>query len=180
MSRKLTVAISPVTSAQTSFTILLSKRTVAVLLIIFSTLCVKTSSFGHLALKASFKGSPRRGRQMSSSLKAYSFGPFTIPPSTVFYETPLTFAFVNLRPIVPGHVLICPKRPSLLLKDLTHAEYSDLWATVRAVQAVVEESKGAGGSNVAVQDGPEAGQSVKHVHVHVLPRVGGDFEVRNK
>ncbi|GMH51990.1 hypothetical protein TrST_g8238 [Triparma strigata] len=115
---------------------------------------------------------------MSSSLKAqsYSFGPFTIPPSTVFYETSLTFAFVNLRPIVPGHVLICPKRPSLLLKDLSSSEYSDLWATVRAVQAVVEESKGAGGSNVAVQDGPEAGQSVEHVHVHVLPRVGGDFE----
>ncbi|GMH51938.1 hypothetical protein TL16_g01119, partial [Triparma laevis f. inornata] len=107
----------------------------------------------------------------------FQFGPFTIPSETVFHSTTLSTAFVNLRPIVPGHVLICPKRSGVLrMQDLSEAEYLDLWSTVRTVQSMIESTHSATGSNVAVQDGKSAGQSVPHVHVHVLPRKGGDFE----
>jgi len=95
----------------------------------------------------------------------------------VFYSSSETSAFVNLRPIVPGHVLVCPKRSGVKrLRDLTDAEYEDLWRTVRKVQEVVEDLYEASASNVAVQDGIGAGQSVPHVHVHILPRSDGDFE----
>jgi bis(5'-adenosyl)-triphosphatase len=106
------------------------------------------------------------------------FGKFKILPSQIFYKSPtdLTAAIVNLRPIVPGHVLVIPKRIVAKLSDLTNEEYDDLWRSVRLVQNVLEKHYNAGGFNVSVQDGKVAGQSVPHVHVHILPRQKGDFE----
>ena len=116
------------------------------------------------------------------------FGPYAISPSQIFHRSPsgLSAAIVNLRPIVPGHVLVISTRVVPHLSDLNEEEYADLWMTVRLVQNMLTR-KYFGGSeddadkaafNVAVQDGPNAGQSVPHVHVHILPRISGDF-VRN-
>ena len=76
------------------------------------------------------------------------------------------------------------------LSQLTEEEYVDLWTTVRRVQTMLEKKYFADNNdnnnnnnnvtaaafNVAVQDGRNAGQSVPHVHVHILPRINGDFE----
>ena len=106
------------------------------------------------------------------------FGRFRIPSETIFYRSAFCMAFVNLRPIVPGHCLISPVRCVRYLKDLTEDEYTDLWLTARRVQAMLETHRSDSNVafNVAVQDGKAAGQSVPHVHIHVLPRVKGDFE----
>jgi bis(5'-adenosyl)-triphosphatase len=106
------------------------------------------------------------------------FGKFRIAPSQIFYHSPskLSSAIVNLRPIVPGHVLVIPTRVVPLLKDLTDEEYNDMWKTVRLVQNMLTQKYGSDAFNVAVQDGKAAGQSVPHVHVHILPRKEGDFE----
>ena len=79
-------------------------------------------------------------------------------------------AFVNLRPLVPGHVLVTPRRAVMRTAELSPAEADVLWDTVRRVQAVVEAAHGASASEVGVQDGKGAGQSVPHVHVHIIPR----------
>ena len=48
---------------------------------------------------------------MQVSKKQYHFGPhILIKPEQIFFENEHVFAFVNLRPVIPGHVLICPKR----------------------------------------------------------------------
>lgn len=60
------------------------------------------------------------------------------------------------------------------LADLDDIEHADLWRTAREVHALALRHYGAAGANVAVQDGACAGQSVPHVHVHVLPRTAGD------
>jgi len=106
------------------------------------------------------------------------FGRFLIDEKHVFYRstTNLSAAIVNLRPIVPGHVLVISRRVVSRLSDLTPEEYDDLWRTVRVVQSSLEEGMEYSASNVAIQDGTSAGQSVPHVHVHILPRFGGDFE----
>lgn len=105
----------------------------------------------------------------------------------VFLTTPHSFALVNLKPLLPGHVLVCPSRPHRRLTDLSLPEVTDLFATVQRVQRMLarhyfaphpgkdqQQQQPAGGSfNIAVQDGPEAGQTVAHVHVHVIPRVRG-------
>ena len=107
------------------------------------------------------------------------FGRFAIPAEHIFYTSSsgLSVAFVNLKPIVPGHVLVIPSRSNCgaRMSDLTASEHEDLWRTVREIQPRIEGAVNAAASNVAVQDGGGAGQSVPHVHVHVLPRVDGDL-----
>ena len=106
------------------------------------------------------------------------FGKFVINASQIFYRSPsnLSAAIVNLKPIVPGHVLVISTRVVPRLNQLTSEEYDDLFRTVRVVQNKIEKHYGAESSNVAIQDGISAGQSVFHVHVHILPRISGDFE----
>lgn len=105
------------------------------------------------------------------------FGPFKLASDQVFYKTTHSAAFVNLRPIVPGHVLVMPHRIVPLMSDLTEEEYIDLWITVRTAQKALKQYyTSCEAFNVAVQDGEAAGQSVPHVHVHILPRTAGDYE----
>lgn len=66
----------------------------------------------------------------TKTLQAYSFGPWPIQASEVFLATPLSFAFVNLKPIVPGHVLISPVRVVERFAELTAEEVADLWYVV--------------------------------------------------
>lgn len=105
----------------------------------------------------------------------FFFGPYPLYASQIFLETVHSLAIVNLKPIVPGHVLVLSKRNTPRLNDLLLEEYLDLWSTVRLVSPIIESHYGAQSLNVAVQDGDAAGQSVPHVHVHILPRRNGDF-----
>mmetsp|Transcript_17496 Transcript_17496/g.37954 ORF Transcript_17496/g.37954 Transcript_17496/m.37954 type:complete len:265 (+) Transcript_17496:71-865(+) len=153
------------------------------------------SAFTHPNSGSTAIGGRGRSSMMSSKAAAESssascpppprqqaFGRYVIDSSQIFYRSPsnLSTAIVNLRPIVPGHVLILSTRVAPLLKDLTDDEYCDLWQTVRKVQDMLDKKYGSSNSpcsfNVAVQDGRSAGQSVPHVHVHILPRHDGDFE----
>eukprot|EP00984_Skeletonema_dohrnii_P021939 scaffold11067_cov118-Skeletonema_dohrnii-CCMP3373.AAC.9 len=104
------------------------------------------------------------------------FGRFKILASQIFHKTEHSFALVNLRPLVPGHVLVVSNRIAPLLDDLHDHEYDDLWKTVRKVQRALKTKYNCDAFNVAVQDGEGAGQSVPHVHIHILPRYRGDLE----
>ncbi|KAK6319070.1 hypothetical protein J4Q44_G00102810 [Coregonus suidteri] len=73
-------------------------------------------------------------------------------------------------------VLVCPLRPVERFRDLRPDEVADLFTTTQRVADLVEKHFQASSLTIAIQDGPEAGQTVKHVHVHVLPRKAGDFE----
>ncbi|KAI8476527.1 MAG: HIT-like domain-containing protein [Monoraphidium minutum] len=107
------------------------------------------------------------------------FGPWPIHGSEVFARTRLSFAFVNLKPLVPGHVLVSPIRAAARLSDLTPDEVADVMLLAQRVAARLEPHYGAGAATVAIQDGPAAGQTVPHVHVHVLPRREGDFQAND-
>ncbi|OJK00913.1 hypothetical protein ASPACDRAFT_42413 [Aspergillus aculeatus ATCC 16872] len=105
------------------------------------------------------------------------FGPFPVT-TQVFHLTRYSYALVNLKPILPGHVLISPRRVVPRVADLTPTETSDLFLTVRRVARMVERVYGASSLNIAIQDGVDAGQSVPHVHAHVIPRRARDLEAR--
>ncbi|EIE24041.1 HIT-like protein [Coccomyxa subellipsoidea C-169] len=113
---------------------------------------------------------------MASCSQDYSFGPHLIRRTEVFAETPLSFAFVNLKPVVPGHVLVSSKRVEPRFTNLSGSEVADLWKLAQDVGRAVEKHFGATSLTLAIQDGQHAGQSVPHVHVHILPRRRGDFE----
>ncbi|KAK2932540.1 HIT-like domain [Fusarium oxysporum f. sp. vasinfectum] len=108
------------------------------------------------------------------------FGPFEVT-NQVFLTTPHSFALVNLKPLIQGHVLVCPHNPHKRLTDLTSTEISDLFTTVQLTQRLLARAyfrtpePEAGSFSVAVQDGADAGQTVPHVHVHVVPRTAGDM-----
>nr|KAF6474138.1 hypothetical protein HJG63_005147 [Rousettus aegyptiacus] len=110
---------------------------------------------------------------------SFRFGQHLIKPSVVFLKTELSFALVNRKPVVPGHltedVLVCPLRPVERFRDLHPNEVADLFQTTQQVGTVVEKHFQGTSLTFAMQDGPEAGQTVKHVHIHVLPRKAGDF-----
>ncbi|CAH7688328.1 HIT-like domain-containing protein [Phakopsora pachyrhizi] len=94
----------------------------------------------------------------------------------VFYQSTHSFAIVNLRPIVTGHVLVIPRRNDVLrLKDLRSEELIDLFSSIQKVSNVIERVHQADSLNVSIQDGPFAGQSVPHLHAHIIPRKPRDF-----
>ncbi|XP_035245256.1 bis(5'-adenosyl)-triphosphatase isoform X2 [Anguilla anguilla] len=106
----------------------------------------------------------------------FRFGQHIIKASAVFLQTELSFALVNRKPVVPGHVLVCPLRVVERFCDLHPEEVADLFKTTQRVAGIVEKHFQGSSLTIAIQDGPEAGQTVKHVHVHVLPRRAGDFK----
>ncbi|SMQ50858.1 unnamed protein product [Zymoseptoria tritici ST99CH_1A5] len=105
--------------------------------------------------------------------RTIKFGTFNVT-SQVFHLTKHSFALVNLKPLLPGHILVSPLRVKPRLSDLTKDEISDLFLTVTRIQRTLKRVYKADAFNVAVQDGEAAGQSVPHVHCHVIPRTKGD------
>lgn len=97
------------------------------------------------------------------------FGTFNVT-SQVFYQSSKSFGLVNLKPILPGHVMVCPKRVVSRLNQLEPDEAIDFYATVQNVAKAIEEYTHADALNIAIQDGALAGQSVPHVHCHIIPR----------
>lgn len=95
--------------------------------------------------------------------------------SQVFYRTRFTYALVNLKPLVPGHVLVVPLRPSVLrFGDLNTQEAQDYMNSLQLIQAFISKVYTADALNLAIQDGPESGQSVPHLHTHIIPRYASD------
>jgi diadenosine tetraphosphate (Ap4A) HIT family hydrolase len=111
--------------------------------------------------------------RLSVPKMSYFFGPYALHNSQIFFESSLSLAIVNLKPIVPGHVLIIPKRVEPRIMNLSAEEYSDLFLTTRVVAPKLEQFYCSEAMNIAVQDGSAAGQSVPHVHIHILPRKTG-------
>ncbi|XP_055812903.1 bifunctional bis(5'-adenosyl)-triphosphatase/adenylylsulfatase FHIT isoform X2 [Solanum dulcamara] len=132
----------------------------------------KSNHFFHLA-RISSSSSHSQSKMEATS---YMFGPYKIDKKEVFYSTDLSYALVNLRPLLLGHVLVCPRREVQRFAELTTDETSDLWLTAQKVGKQLESYHKASSLTFAIQDGPQAGQTVPHVHIHIIPRKSGDFE----
>ena len=90
-------------------------------------------------------------------------------------EDDVTVAFLDIRPVNPGHAIVIPKEHVAHLADLTPALGGRVFATAMAVADGLRRSGlKCEGVNLHLADGPVAGQEVFHVHVHVIPRFEGD------
>mgnify|MGYP003729601669 CR=1 FL=1 len=107
--------------------------------------------------------------------KEYLFQDMEIPPSQVFCRTRYSFGFVNHRPVLSGHVLVSPLRVCKKFADLSKAEVTDLMLLVQRIERTLERLYETESTTMTIQDGVDAGQSVFHVHVHLLPRKPTDF-----
>ena len=88
----------------------------------------------------------------------------------------LGFAAWDRYPVNEGHFLVIPYRHFSNYFDITAEEQGELWSLVSAGQAIVQEKYQPDGYNVGVNVGKWAGQSIMHLHIHVIPRYQGDVE----
>jgi histidine triad (HIT) family protein len=101
----------------------------------------------------------------------------------IVLEDEQTLAFLDHRPLFPGHSLLVPRDHIETLVDLTDEVLPELFSNARLLARAVEEGLGAEGSFVAINN--RVSQSVPHLHVHVVPRrrkdgLRGFFWPRNK
>lgn len=94
-------------------------------------------------------------------------------PSHRIYEDDAVVAFMDVMPQGPGHTLVVPRAPSRNLLDADPATLGALFVIVRKVALAVKKAFGADGVTILQFNEPASGQTVYHLHVHVIPRFEG-------
>jgi len=103
--------------------------------------------------------------------------PFCQPdPNNILLECLLTYALWDNYPISTGHVLIVPKRhiPSLFNANLE--EQTALLVTLDQARQHLNQAYHPDGYNIGINDGKTAGQTIPHLHIHLIPRYQGDCQ----
>jgi diadenosine tetraphosphate (Ap4A) HIT family hydrolase len=115
-----------------------------------------------------------------SSTKAYIMMsdavpcPFCAPGERILLRRGSAFAIPDEFAVSPGHTLVVPFRHAATYFDATDDEKRDLWALVEEVKEFLDERYHPDGYNVGTNCGEAAGQTIFHLHVHVIPRYEGD------
>lgn len=100
----------------------------------------------------------------------------TLANRTVVGESELAVAVRDDFPLSPGHTLIVPRRHTASFFSITAEERNALFELLDAAKAALDAEFRPDGYNVGHNDGPAAGQTVPHLHVHLIPRYKGDRE----
>jgi len=95
-------------------------------------------------------------------------------PSYKVYEDEKTLAFLDIRPVNPGHTLVIPKAHYKNLEEIPEAELSETVVVVKKIGRLLKEKLDVAGYNVFENNDPVAGQEVSHLHFHIVPRRLGD------
>ncbi len=94
-------------------------------------------------------------------------------PKVAVYEDDETLAFMDIMPSVEGHTLVIPKEPAEGILDLSPEGAAALIRTTQKIARAVKKGLAAPGIMLVQLNGEAAGQSVPHIHFHVLPRHEG-------
>ncbi len=95
-------------------------------------------------------------------------------PAVRIYEDESYLAILDTRPFTRGHTLVIPKRHTTDLTDTAPETVADMITIGQRIARAARATELADATNVAINDGPAAFQSVPHIHLHVLPRRNGD------
>jgi histidine triad (HIT) family protein len=95
-----------------------------------------------------------------------------VAPAHVVLDDDVALAFLDVKPLFLGHVLVVPRAHVVALPDMSAEDVGPLFARVQRLARAVPEATGAQGSFVAMNN--VVSQSVPHLHVHVVPRTKGD------
>jgi diadenosine tetraphosphate (Ap4A) HIT family hydrolase len=104
--------------------------------------------------------------------------PFCSPEiyQQTYFETENEIVIYNNIPILPGHSLIIPKRHIATFNELKKKETKSISNTIKQVTEKLKLHHNATGCNVAWNDGEDAGQTIPHLHIHILPRRKNDMD----
>ena len=95
-------------------------------------------------------------------------------PSAKVYEDDTVLAFLDLSPVHPGHTLVIPKKHYKDMLEVPSELGTAVFAALKKVGAAVVKATGATGFNVMQNNGLSAGQTMFHIHWHIIPRFDGD------
>jgi histidine triad (HIT) family protein len=91
-------------------------------------------------------------------------------PSYKVYEDEHTFAFLDIAPVADGHVLLIPKHHEQFVEELPEEIYAALFDSLKGLVKPIQEAFDAPACNIGINNGPNAGQIIPHVHIHIIPR----------
>lgn len=94
-------------------------------------------------------------------------------PCHRIHEDEHTLAFLDIMPQSEGHTLVLPKAPAVTLLDLPADALSEAMQVTQRLAGVIVRTLGADGFKIAQFNGEAAGQTVFHVHFHIIPRWAG-------
>lgn len=92
------------------------------------------------------------------------------PAAFIVLSTPALVAFLDIMPLSPGHLLLCPRRHATKLTDVTGGEAGALGRALVALSRALVRATGVPDWNVVQNNGAAAAQVVGHVHYHLIPR----------
>jgi diadenosine tetraphosphate (Ap4A) HIT family hydrolase len=98
------------------------------------------------------------------------------PTSELIMESATVYALFDKFPVNKGHALIIPKKHCTDYFDLTFKEQSACWFVLNKVKVELEKRFKPDGFNVGINIGSKAGQTIEHVHIHLIPRYKGDVD----
>jgi diadenosine tetraphosphate (Ap4A) HIT family hydrolase len=98
----------------------------------------------------------------------------TLPPDRIVAQSALALAVRDAFPVSPGHTLIVPRRHVGSFFEVSAEERAEMLALLDAAKAQIEAANRPDGYNVGINDGAAAGQTVAHLHMHLIPRYRGD------
>ena len=102
-------------------------------------------------------------------------------PSFKVYEDELVVAYLDINPFSEGHTLVIPKAHSEGLLDTPDATLAEIVVRVKKVAAHLKAALPCDGFNILQNNGEAAGQTVRHVHFHIVPRYGtGNLAFENR
>jgi histidine triad (HIT) family protein len=94
-------------------------------------------------------------------------------PAHKVYEDDRTFAFLDIMPQAPGHTLVIPKVPARTILDIAPDDLAYLMKVAQKIARTAVAVFGADGLTIIQFNEPAGGQTVFHLHVHVIPRKNG-------
>ena len=98
----------------------------------------------------------------------------SLPESRIVESNEIGWVIRDAYPVSPGHTLIIPKRHVGSFFDLTADERGELLALVTSAKTQIDADHRPSAYNIGINDGPAAGQTVPHLHIHLIPRYDGD------
>ena len=106
--------------------------------------------------------------------EAFSCPFCALAPERIVHRTEHFCAICDAFPVAPGHTLLIPRRHVVSLFDVTVVEWVELGQLLVEARAALRSELRPDGFNIGVNDGAAAGQTVRHLHVHLIPRYCGD------
>lgn len=95
-------------------------------------------------------------------------------PAAIVYQDDWTVAFMDIRPASHGHLLIVPKKHYTYITEMPPDEVGHLFKVTSKIARALVKALNPKGFHILQNNGAEAGQVIPHVHVHIVPRYGGE------